>query len=913
MPRGRPVVPILAGTALAWPNAANPARMPRPQAPAREVRMNARARREPTPSTVRDKTAAVPPPERLLDFVENGAVGLHCLGPDGTILWANRAEYEMFGYSAEEYVGRQIADLHVDSAAAEELLHRLCAGETLRNVETQVRCRDGSVRKVLVTSNGRFDEHGRFLHAHGFSQEPVEQKSVPAKANGRPHDLLGAISHRIAETRLADHSTFDEVAREIGERFGDLCAIRVLSKDGLWLVARGFYHSDPAAREFTAAAARRAPAGEGPSARVLASGKALRMTNLQAAQLGDSATGLVLSFFEKFPVQEMLLVPLIVQGRRLGTVVVARSNNGPYTAADEELLRELADRIAAAITLAEQHAELTLERERLSVAVERAHSTSVQLNMIAEALPALMSYVGPDLRYRFTNSAYERWFGLTKAEIAGKSLLDLLGPVAFEAIRPHFVRALGGETVTFEEVISFRNAGERSVRVTYTPQYDTRGAIEGIVVLVNDVSEERRASAEREELLRIEREARERLTMLARASEILAESLDYERTLDALPALLVPDLGDYAIFDLQEAESVRTMTRAQEDTALEPLLALRSAPAGELNLNALTSGCSGYHPQIDEAWLRRVAADEERLAELKRLGLRSMMTVPLAYEGRTMGAMTLFMAGSGRRHGEGDLTLAAEIARRAAAAIVNARLFKEARDAIGVRDDFLSMAGHELRTPLTALQLQILSITKMVGQQDSAEKVAARAEKAGRNVLRLGKLVNELLDISRISSGRLRLERTPFELGEAVREVVASHAEELAKSGCELKLSAPRSVVGSWDRLRVEQVVTNLLTNAIKYGQGKPIEVSVERADGAARIIVRDHGIGIPAEDQNRIFQRFERAVSSRHFGGLGFGLWIARQLVDAHGGDIRVASEQNRGATFEVELPLVSGSETAA
>jgi signal transduction histidine kinase len=290
-----------------------------------------------------------------------------------------------------------------------------------------------------------------------------------------------------------------------------------------------------------------------------------------------------------------------------------------------------------------------------------------------------------------------------------------------------------------------------------------------------------------------------------------------------------------------------------------------------------------------------------------------MLTVPVAYRDETLGCLTLFFADNGRRHTVHDLTLAEELCRRAAAAIVNARLFKEARDAIGVRDDFLSMAGHELRTPLTALQLQILSISKMVMQPDSAEKVAARADKAGRNVLRLSGLVNELLDISRISAGRLKLERAPMDLAEAVRDVLTRHAEELAKNGCALNFVSEGDMPGSWDRARVEQIVHNLLTNAIKYGKGKPIDVTLVRDEHVVRMVVADHGIGISPEDQLRVFQRFERAVSSRHFGGLGLGLWIARQLVDAHGGTIRVSSEPGSGATFEVELPAVPPDEVRA
>jgi signal transduction histidine kinase len=316
---------------------------------------------------------------------------------------------------------------------------------------------------------------------------------------------------------------------------------------------------------------------------------------------------------------------------------------------------------------------------------------------------------------------------------------------------------------------------------------------------------------------------------------------------------------------------------------------------------------------IDDAWLGRVARTPEDRALLKELEIRSMLSVPLSYQGQEIGSITLFYGPSGRVHTERDLALADELARRAAAALVNARLFKEAQEAIGVRDDFLSMAGHELRTPLTALQLQILSISKMLSQPDALEKIGARAEKAGKNVLRLSNLVNELLDISRISAGRLRLERSTVQLADAVRAVITRHDEELTKSGCAISFVAKQNPSGSWDRARIEQIVSSFIVNATKYGKGKPIEVSVDQGEGVARLTVRDHGIGVSPEDQERIFQRFERAVSSRHFGGLGLGLWIARQLVDAHGGTIRLSSEQDRGATFEVELPLAPLDEVQA
>jgi signal transduction histidine kinase len=179
-------------------------------------------------------------------------------------------------------------------------------------------------------------------------------------------------------------------------------------------------------------------------------------------------------------------------------------------------------------------------------------------------------------------------------------------------------------------------------------------------------------------------------------------------------------------------------------------------------------------------------------------------------------------------------------------------------------------------------------------------------------------LINNLLDISRITAGRLDLELEPVDLAAVVRDSAARAREEIARASCTVQVEAPGPCMGQWDRMRVEQVVTNLLSNALKYGAGHPIEVSVAGDDGWARLTIRDHGIGIPPEDQARIFERFERAVSDRHYGGLGLGLWIVRQIVDALGGMIEVESESGKGSLFTINLPraprkrrTIGGTET--
>jgi signal transduction histidine kinase len=229
----------------------------------------------------------------------------------------------------------------------------------------------------------------------------------------------------------------------------------------------------------------------------------------------------------------------------------------------------------------------------------------------------------------------------------------------------------------------------------------------------------------------------------------------------------------------------------------------------------------------------------------------------------------------------------------------------DAENAVLLRDEFLAIASHELRTPLTPLRLQLQVMLRSLRQGRTAtDELEAAAESALRQTERLTALVNDLLQVSRISMGRLTLHVETMDLADAAREVLERHGSEARSAGSPLSLRA-ESVVGRWDKLRVDEVLTNLIVNAIKYGAGKPVEVAVERSNGMARLVVRDQGIGISGKDQKRIFDRFERAVPMRSYGGMGLGLYIAKQIVDAHGGTIDVRSVPGEGSTFTVELPV--------
>jgi signal transduction histidine kinase len=244
-------------------------------------------------------------------------------------------------------------------------------------------------------------------------------------------------------------------------------------------------------------------------------------------------------------------------------------------------------------------------------------------------------------------------------------------------------------------------------------------------------------------------------------------------------------------------------------------------------------------------------------------------------------------------------------------------LLKQLEEAVGARDALISIASHELRTPLAALQLHLDLMTRGLLRNPEVEsapdRMMAKLATFERQIGRLSRLIDHLLDVSRITAGRLELVLEEVDLAAMARDVAGRFENVLQRADCSVTVRAPGPVAGSWDRLRIEQIVTNLLTNAAKYGSGRPIDIDVDGDDETARLTVRDHGIGIRPEDQSRIFERFERLIAGREAPGFGLGLWIVRQAVEGLCGQIRVTSEEGAGATFIVELPRRPPADRAA
>ncbi len=339
-------------------------------------------------------------------------------------------------------------------------------------------------------------------------------------------------------------------------------------------------------------------------------------------------------------------------------------------------------------------------------------------------------------------------------------------------------------------------------------------------------------------------------------------------------------------------------------------LASRSFVEANLELPALLDRIARQVVEaIGDVCTIRLLTDDQSHLDLAALhdpdpGVHSVLAVPLRSRDTIIGSLAISRTSPGRSYTPEDQSLLEELSDRAGLAIGNAQLHQDLKVALQARDDFLATAGHELKTPLAALMMQIQGLQRAV-QKDPTAKVGERLGKAAGSGLRIERLINQLLDVSRITAGRLRLEPEAVNLSEVVTEVVARFAEAVTKHHSPITFHFDGQVSGLWDRLRVEQVVSNLVENAVKYGQGQPVEVDLRMEDGDAVLRVTDHGIGIDEEHQKKIFQQFERAVATRDFGGFGLGLWITRQIVDASGGKIEVKSAPGQGSTFTVRLPV--------
>jgi signal transduction histidine kinase len=351
------------------------------------------------------------------------------------------------------------------------------------------------------------------------------------------------------------------------------------------------------------------------------------------------------------------------------------------------------------------------------------------------------------------------------------------------------------------------------------------------------------------------------------ASRLLT-SVDVRTALDAIASAALPFLGDACAIDIFD------------DPGPHPTVS--HSITGEPFAPVLRADVIGRHSAMYDAQ-----------------GM-AFVAVPLSGHTEVIGAL-VFAAPLRRRYTRAQLQFTERLATRIVLAIENARLLREAQDALKVRDEFLTIAAHELRGPLSTIQLSVQTLQR----HDVTEAMETRMlALVARESERLARFADDIMDLTRIREGVLRFVDEDVDLVAIARDAVSRLAVEIERSGSTLSIEAAGRIIGGWDAVRIDQVITNLLQNALKFGLGKPIEVRVGASSGWATLAVSDRGLGVPPALREQIFKPFARAVSARHYGGLGLGLFIVQTIVTRYGGTAMVEPREGGGSTFVVRLP---------
>jgi len=531
-------------------------------------------------------------------------------------------------------------------------------------------------------------------------------------------------------------------------------------------------------------------------------------------------------------------------------------------------------------------------RSRLAAIVESSHDA-----IISKTLEGRIVSWNPEA---------ERLFGYTAAEAIGKHITILIPRDRLVEEERILAQLQRGERIEEFETIRLSKAGERlEVSLSVSPVLDGSGRVIGASKTARDITARRRAEL-------ADKRAQETSRFLADAGAALAEVTDYETALQRVATLAVPAFADWCAIDMQDSDgTVRRLAMRHADPGTIDLVhdlfrrypPRASDPAGVMK--ALATGQTDWSPEVSDALLQGVARDAEHLGLLRRLGLKSYICTPIRASS-VRAVLTFATMESGRVYGAADLAAAEALAHRAASAIENTSLLRALQEADRRKNEFLAILAHELRNPLAPIR-NAAQILKTKGPP--IPELQWAREVIDRQVHQLTRLVDDLLDVSRITKGKIELRKERLALSALVSSAVEASRPLIKKWGHELTISIPAEPVYlDVDPTRMAQVLLNLLNNAAKYTeQGGRIALTGERDGDDVVIRVTDTGMGIPPDMLPRIFDMFTQVDHSveRSQGGLGIGLTLVQLLIELHGGEVLARSPgPGLGSEFVVRLP---------
>lgn len=531
------------------------------------------------------------------------------------------------------------------------------------------------------------------------------------------------------------------------------------------------------------------------------------------------------------------------------------------------------------------------------------------LRLIVDNVPALISYVDRDYRYQLNNRAYETWFGDSYLKLAGKSVSDVLGAAAFEKVRPRMAAALAGQHVTYDDQIPYRNAGARWINGNYIPHVAEDGSVKGFAVLVHDVSERHQAEDAQRFLMAVHDDTRGSRD----PSEVML------RTVTQVGMRFGVTRCAYG--EVEDGEQHLLITRGYTDgvptvAGRHPLESFGGALIAQLK--------TGHTAAISDVRSDALTNDSTARTTYEAMQIRSMICAPILKAGRLL-AVLVMADGKPREWASHDARLLQQVAERTFFAVESARanaalmdsrdelqrLNAELSEADRRKDEFLAVLAHELRNPLAPI-LNATHYLRLKGPPEPALQNAR--EIIDRQVRHLVRLVDDLLDVSRISSGKISLRKDRVSLALIVTNAVEASRPLIESESHQLTVTLPpQPVYLDADLTRLAQVLQNLLNNAAKYTMpGGKIGLHAEFDGKSVAIRVVDSGIGIPHDMLPRVFDLFTQVDRSieRSSGGLGIGLTLVQRLVELHGGTIEARSEgSDKGSEFIVRLPAFAES----